>query len=1145
MDITVVSAQPAPSFLYFQARVVKSSSTVPHIQKTACRAFFFSIHTIFAVEGMDSGSLDNHSESHSASNRMQLNAGYMNASLSRGTAGIEQGSGISVRSREILDTGGRGYGRMEAERPGAQTEAEHAQDNTKSFGSPAPAPVVETSRVDSSQHEYAVRSSTDTPSTSQTYPSTTNMRTNIIPAATDIQYPTHSGGYTAPLSNSHLRQPATYSTPEYQTQPPMQPTRSLPAASSTLEYQNQSPMQPTRSLPTASSSFPLKPSTGATAGSQPQSYSVRPHHSEPAAFYGSTDAHNGRYPFIPAPVRRPTVPPGLFNAYVANDPFKSSISHRVNSRHEDVTTFDDIPVFAESHSQPVSHQYPPAPYPPFQQPLSQTQRPSSQVQYPSGAQSHSLPAPNTQLPSSSQPTRHDGGSMPSNTWYTPPNQGQSNQPPVIPYIPPEMETYEPHPWPTYNRLSQVPLGTYPQETYDPSAQIPIIQEPSAHFPMSIPPIANSRPPPPSNIESVRPIVPPIRPMDPQIGVYQPPYDHSAPTSPVNRLYDSYDPSYIPFIPPLPNQYPPPTFVNDDDKLEPGIFKRIVVGLVRIPKLLFKSRLDSYHNNFATAPLVYTPHSHAWNEEKTEGTWKYIIVFAVRTLPEQVYLHLLLRLPSLYFGRVARIFEEADMTLPEIKKMALETASRGKNAPFANMNFEPENVPPAYESLKHTWENFIDSVMREWKTFNIVSVLLLSAILTILQIESAAADPVTRYTALFSLICALISLLYGCMYIIRFGSMRKTYKAAEWALEAKKSKTVIWWNVWVLLAMPAIWLTWSIILYIVCIMSFVWRTGSRDDQPPEALSAEAAIVVRIVITVVLCLGTLYGILIVTTFRRYGDAMDRAWKNRIDGWLMEKPFSSYQRHIYPTSYHQPSHYPIFGDSYTQASRPYQSTVPAWNRPPSPSLSQYGGYPIFQPTQRPASPPLQPLRYVPGDSYGFDLTYKHEINPNSSRPPTNRTPYLDPLPEVGLTRSESMNSMTTTVVPSGIHPIQHKDWNTYPIHPIPGYSQSRSRSPSPSPPPLPPRPWAEDPLPAENLTSSVPLKPTSRNRDTTSPCLPTSNPSISRDSPLLRDDNLREARVHFRNPLSSSDHNAPTVDTDTTSQASAQPSELHDRR
>ena len=27
----------------------------------------------------------------------------------------------------------------------------------------------------------------------------------------------------------------------------------------------------------------------------------------------------------------------------------------------------------------------------------------------------------------------------------------------------------------------------------------------------------------------------------------------------------------------------------------------------------------------------------------------------------------------------------------------------------------------------------------------------------------------------------MGLLFGCMYIIRFGSMRKTYRAAEWAL----------------------------------------------------------------------------------------------------------------------------------------------------------------------------------------------------------------------------------------------------------------------------------------------------------------------------------------------------------------------------
>lgn len=59
--------------------------------------------------------------------------------------------------------------------------------------------------------------------------------------------------------------------------------------------------------------------------------------------------------------------------------------------------------------------------------------------------------------------------------------------------------------------------------------------------------------------------------------------------------------------------------------------------------------------------------------------------------------------------------------------------------------------------------------------------IFSAILTILQIQTAEQDPIIRYTALASLICALISLLFGCMYIIRFGTMRKTYKAAEWAL----------------------------------------------------------------------------------------------------------------------------------------------------------------------------------------------------------------------------------------------------------------------------------------------------------------------------------------------------------------------------
>ena len=92
---------------------------------------------------------------------------------------------------------------------------------------------------------------------------------------------------------------------------------------------------------------------------------------------------------------------------------------------------------------------------------------------------------------------------------------------------------------------------------------------------------------------------------------------------------------------------------------------------------------------------------------------------------QAYLLLLLRLPSLYFSRVARIFEQADMSLAEIKMMALETALTNEyEMEMAFRGFE-SRVTPAFKRLISTWEHFIDSVMREWKTFNIVSVLFLS------------------------------------------------------------------------------------------------------------------------------------------------------------------------------------------------------------------------------------------------------------------------------------------------------------------------------------------------------------------------------------------------------------------------------------
>ncbi|KAF7317635.1 hypothetical protein MKEN_00851000 [Mycena kentingensis (nom. inval.)] len=263
---------------------------------------------------------------------------------------------------------------------------------------------------------------------------------------------------------------------------------------------------------------------------------------------------------------------------------------------------------------------------------------------------------------------------------------------------------------------------------------------------------------------------------------------------------------------------------------------------------------------------------------------FIDVKAAQDGVEWVYGHvLLLRIPSLYFSRVARVFEDAQTSMPDIQRMARARSSQWKkpNEIMTIADFEPAPLPSSLIQLKSSWEGFIDSLMREWKTLNFVSVLLMSAILTLLQIESAA-HPITRTTALFSLICALMSLLYGCIYIIRFGTLRKMHKASSFARAVTNEDTVgLWWNVFIMLAMPSTWLAWSIIAFIGSIMSFVWlsATFTPDALAATNLSRPASVAISSSLSFVLLLGITYFVFIVREFRRYGDAMDREWMNSV--------------------------------------------------------------------------------------------------------------------------------------------------------------------------------------------------------------------------------------------------------------------------
>jgi hypothetical protein len=132
-------------------------------------------------------------------------------------------------------------------------------------------------------------------------------------------------------------------------------------------------------------------------------------------------------------------------------------------------------------------------------------------------------------------------------------------------------------------------------------------------------------------------------------------------------------------------------------------------------------------------------------------------FFTNIVLRQLYVSVLLWLPGLYFSRVARIFEDAEVSRPDIQRM-IDAAKGGDNVdramgawvadggtsmgtgiasgtgvvlgatgqllPFPE-DWTPPTVSPALARFKNSWEAFIDNLVREWKTLNIVSALLLS------------------------------------------------------------------------------------------------------------------------------------------------------------------------------------------------------------------------------------------------------------------------------------------------------------------------------------------------------------------------------------------------------------------------------------
>lgn len=130
---------------------------------------------------------------------------------------------------------------------------------------------------------------------------------------------------------------------------------------------------------------------------------------------------------------------------------------------------------------------------------------------------------------------------------------------------------------------------------------------------------------------------------------------------------------------------------------------------------------------------------------------------------------------------------------------------------------------------------------------------------------------------------------------------------------------------------------SVITYLICIMAFVWRTGStRDGTLSLPLEPRLAFWPRLVISVTLSFGVIYFILITATLSRYGSKMDRKWRDRVKGWtdrlIYEQPLPEHMAHFMQWNGSMPGVVPKRG-SYDFYGKPFAPRGTNYTRSPSP--------------------------------------------------------------------------------------------------------------------------------------------------------------------------------------------------------------------
>ncbi|KAJ7831309.1 hypothetical protein B0H14DRAFT_3143210 [Mycena olivaceomarginata] len=187
-----------------------------------------------------------------------------------------------------------------------------------------------------------------------------------------------------------------------------------------------------------------------------------------------------------------------------------------------------------------------------------------------------------------------------------------------------------------------------------------------------------------------------------------------------------------------------------------------------------------------------------------------------------------------------------------------------NSPQPQTSLDSDGSPLAYAKA---CDAFYKRCSNEWREMGAGAAVLFSLLFTILQISSAAYDPVVRTVVQLSIVCLFFGSIYAFILSPVFGKLEQAAAGPVWMRNARRAPTDTLWNPWIMLSLPLSWIIWGLFYFAIFIMAFLWRSGATDEPNENSgLSKTAAYGPRIVTTLIFAAGTVYLGLVIVAARK---------------------------------------------------------------------------------------------------------------------------------------------------------------------------------------------------------------------------------------------------------------------------------------